>query len=356
MNEIYEVVAAAPVGILWVDKSGSILAANPHAEEVFGYESDELTGLALEMLVPEEKRDIHKRMCVEYQDELITRPMGRGRELVGLRKDGVRLAVEVALGPVQTDRGIVVGVFIADITKRREAEALRESLIHMLVHDLRSPLQGITTALHLLQLDLPEQMEESRQDVSMALRSSSALVTIINDVLDISRMEAGEMPLDVGECDMWSVADRALDSIAGLARDRVVLEAQRNEPVLVDCDAGVMQRVIANLVGNALKFTPEEGEVSFAVTSGDGRVRCSVRDTGPGIVREHHQKIFEKYGQVEVRQAGQKVSTGLGLAFCKLAVEAHGGDIGVESEVGSGSTFWFELPSKVQVEGIDKRS
>ena len=120
---------------------------------------------------------------------------------------------------------------------------------------------------------------------------------------------------------------------------------KQSPPVMVDCDADLITRVIANLVGNAIKFTPEGSKVAISMErNGDGAKLC-VADTGSGIPREYHEKIFEKFGQVEARQQRKMYSTGLGLTFCKLAVDAHGGKIGVESEVDRGSTFWFTLPS-----------
>jgi signal transduction histidine kinase len=119
-------------------------------------------------------------------------------------------------------------------------------------------------------------------------------------------------------------------------------------PVMVNCDANLVTRVIANLVGNAIKFTPEGGKVAISVEKqGEGAKLC-VADAGYGIPPEYHAKIFEKFEQLETRQKKAMHSTGLGLTFCKLAVEAHGGEIGVESEVDKGSTFWFTLPAKKQ--------
>ena len=116
-------------------------------------------------------------------------------------------------------------------------------------------------------------------------------------------------------------------------------------PVMVNCDASLITRVIANLVGNAIKFTAADSQVAISVERTCAGTKLSVADTGCGIPREFHQKIFEKFGQVDTQQRANMHSSGLGLTFCKLAVEAHGGAIGVESEAGKGSTFWFTLPA-----------
>ena len=114
---------------------------------------------------------------------------------------------------------------------------------------------------------------------------------------------------------------------------------------MVDCDPDVTRRIVTNLVANAIKFTPRTGDVRIAVSGGERGVKVTVADTGPGIPREYRARIFEKFGQVPTRGEAHKHSTGLGLAFCKLAVEAQGGEIGVDSEVGKGSVFWFVLPN-----------
>ena len=117
-----------------------------------------------------------------------------------------------------------------------------------------------------------------------------------------------------------------------------------NDPVMVNCDADVVRRVIANLVANALKFTPRSGDVRLSVRAADGATHVAVADDGPGIPEDHRERIFEKFGQIEGSKEGRKNSTGLGLTFCKLAIEAHGGVIGVDSPESGGSAFWFELP------------
>lgn len=227
----------------------------------------------------------------------------------------------------------------------RDLEGLRDSLTHMIVHDLRSPVTSILASLELLELQNDNLDEDQKEDVGRALNSTRALVGMISALLDVSRLESGEMPLNLEGCDLRDIASRALESLAGLAKDRDVSTEEPDVPVSVQCDAELIQRVQENLLGNALKFTPSEGPTRIGVSSGDGRVRLSVQDTGPGIPEEYREKIFEKFGQVEAQKERKKYSTGLGLAFCRLAVEAHGGEIGVESEVGVGSTFWFELPA-----------
>jgi len=228
-------------------------------------------------------------------------------------------------------------------SRLQELEGLRDNLVHMLVHDLRSPLTAIRANLDLIQLGagdaLPPEMAE---DIAQARDAAIRMTDMVGDVLDVSRMEAHEMPLERGDADLGALAAQAIASVGGAQRARL---DQGPRSARAMCDANLVRRVIANLVSNAMKFTPEQGQVVVRVTSDGAEHRVSVADSGPGIPPQYHEKIFEKFGQAEASSAGAQRSSGLGLTFCKLAVEAHGGRIGVESAVGKGSTFWFTLPA-----------
>ena len=226
----------------------------------------------------------------------------------------------------------------------RKLEDLRDNLTLMIVHDMRSPLIGIIGYLKILEMDAGKKLNPEERVMLSAVRGSGLVLEgMVNALLDISRLEQGQMPLHKTTTDMDILIQNAIQSLGSLT-ERSVIDHQRQPlPVMVNCDAILVTRIIANLVGNAVKFTPEGGQISVSVEKYEKEARFRVADTGYGIPREYHQKIFEKFGQVETRQQRKMYSTGLGLTFCKLAVEAHGGMIGVESEVGRGSTFWFTL-------------
>ena len=227
----------------------------------------------------------------------------------------------------------------------RELERLRDSLVHMIVHDLRSPVLGLTGCLQMLQADLADQLgPEQVEDLESALAAARSLNEMVTSLLDVSRLEAGEMPLDIQPCDPQDVIGKAIGSLGALAKGRHVTFTPP-PPMTVCCDAAITVRVVTNLVANALKFTPASGEVRVTATADADAVKIAVTDTGPGIPAEYRERIFEKFGQVAQRAEGKKYSTGLGLTFCKLAVEAHGGAIGVDSREGKGSTFWLTLPA-----------
>jgi signal transduction histidine kinase len=227
----------------------------------------------------------------------------------------------------------------------RKLEELRDNLVHMVVHDMRTPLTVIYGFLRTLEmLDGESLSDQGREFVQTALASTEDLVEMVSSLLDVSKMEAGEMKLNLTQCELLTIAREALAKAEPLRGDRQLILSGSDEPVTVMADAELIARVLQNLLGNALKFTPDDGRVTVSVESSTDAARVLVQDTGPGIPPEYRERIFEKFGQVENPANKQRYSTGLGLTFCKLAVEAHGGQVGVDSEEGRGSTFWFTLP------------
>jgi signal transduction histidine kinase len=215
----------------------------------------------------------------------------------------------------------------------------------MIVHDLRSPLSGATAYLQLLRMGLKKANDSKLRDyVIKTMHSLDILLEMINLLLDVNRLEEGKMPINIQQCDLRKVSNEALEALGALRNKcKISIDSPADLP-LVSCDPDLIRRVIGNLLGNAVKFTPQDGMITLSISLHKKYVRVAVADSGPGIPSVYHGKIFEKFGQVEMRKAGKVHSTGLGLTFGKLAVEAHGGSIGVESESGKGSTLWFTLP------------
>ncbi len=227
------------------------------------------------------------------------------------------------------------------------SENLRDSLTNMIVHDLRTPLTSLLLGLQTVEVtgDLnPVQQECLRLGVT----GGEALLGMVNDLLDISKLEAGQLTLDYGEIDVAALITDAIQQVAALIQDKG-LTVEQDVPALLlplSADEEKLRRVLINLLGNAIKFTTDGGRITLRV-----RVPCigepltfEIEDAGEGIPPEAFIRIFEKFGQVGTRLAGRTTSTGLGLTFCKMVVEAHGGRIWVESEPGEGSTFLFTIP------------
>ena len=232
-----------------------------------------------------------------------------------------------------------------DYERLKELESLRDNLTHMIIHDLRQPITVISGYLQLLKLQEDDSTIEIERDIfDQISKAVNGLIKMVESLLDVTRLETGKMPLNLRHCDLNELVKEAVATLGPLKDKHNVYSKFSGHPVPAFCDKDLIGRVITNLVGNAVKHTPEGGEVTITVESDELQSRIAVSDTGAGIPREYHNKIFDKFGQVKSRQEGKKYSTGLGLTFCKLAVEAHSGEIGVESEPGKGSTFWFVLP------------
>ena len=237
-------------------------------------------------------------------------------------------------------------LFLESLTQYRklqELEAMRDSLVHLVVHDLRSPLSVVLASLELLQLGADGLGADTAEFVADALECTRRMSDMVSDMLDVSRMEEQKLPLVLEQLDLNEVIAAAARVVAH-SSVRVV-HVGASMPVPARCDRKLVLRVIANLVDNAVKFSPPEGTVSVLATTTERGATVKVFDAGPGIPPEARSMIFDKFGQVRGVQQSSR-SSGLGLTFCKLAVEAHGGVIGVESDGRTGSEFWFSIPPR----------
>lgn len=226
-------------------------------------------------------------------------------------------------------------------------EKLRDDLTHMIIHDLRTPLTSLISGMQTLDVvgDLNEDQQEMKD---IALVGGETLLGMINDLLDVEKLESGTMQLDYDIVTVSELVSAACGQIVSLAEDkklRLVQQVGPELPALLG-DENKLRRTLVNLLGNAIKFTPSGGTVTIGGrhSKAERSVEFFVSDTGEGIPAEFFGRIFEKFGQVESRKSGRTMSTGLGLTFCKLAVEAHGGHIELKSAPGLGSTFSFTVP------------
>lgn len=234
---------------------------------------------------------------------------------------------------------------------QRELRAARSRLrqfdgfLRTLVHDMASPIMVITNLLELLDEDFGEHLpDESRQDIEQIISSSEELLGMLNELRDVNRLELGEMPMRYVECDLTAEVAQVVRALNGAARGRRI-ELDAAGVITTRADRELLRRTIRNLLLNALAHTPPSGRVGVRVSLRGGRGRVEVRDEG-GIPEEYRGQIFEKLSLASARREGKYHSVGLGLAFCKLAIDAHGGELGVEHQPrGEGSTFWFELPT-----------
>lgn len=336
-------IEAAPVGLVIVTEQQDIVLVNRAATQMFEYAAAELIGQPLDVLIPEMQRERHRKHTAGFFAAPRIRPMGAGLDLWARRKDASTFPVEISLGAVDTRQGQWVMAFIVDVTVRREADALREAMIHTMVHDLRSPLGNIMTALKIIQMDAPDPDAEKQQLLEIALNGAEKLLDLVNAILDVNRLESGKMPLERKEVSLHLLVEDALKMLTPQATGKRIALHQEIPPTLptVWADAQLIGRVLQNLIGNALKFTPSGGAVQLTGVLLDGadKVQIAISDTGPGIPVQIREQIFQKF--VTGLQEGH--GSGLGLAFCKMVLEAHHERLWVESEPGHGATFAFTL-------------
>lgn len=226
------------------------------------------------------------------------------------------------------------------LQREKELESLRDNLVNMMVHDLRSPLTGILGYLSLLEMKAMQWDDSSQKFLKHAQESTDTMVHMINQLLDAHRLEAGKMPLAPKTNCLKAVAEKALEHLGAHALKFTWKKEWPEGAVEAVFDETLIQRVIANFLGNAVKFSPAGSEICIRIRPG----RVEIKDNGPGIPEADRERIFEKFAQLKTNSPqARKYSSGLGLSFCQLAIQAHNGKIGVNSSPGAGSTFWFEI-------------
>lgn len=362
-----ELIENAPDGILQVDATGRILLSNRTAETLFGYADDELLGRCVDDLVPEAHRTGHAEHRVSFAKAGVARPMGLGLDLYARRKDGSEFPVEISLSPVKTEDGVHVTAVIRDVTERKRTEEqirtlqesymaelkarqkeaerlnhLKDEFLASVSHELRTPLHTILGFTDLLGEELEGPLNDTQREfVRHIHRDSEHLLGLINDVLDLSRIESGELRLHTESLPLREAIFEAVSSIRSHAEARSV-DIKIDDPgdLHVTADPVRLRQILYNLLSNAVKFTAAGGMVTLRARRQGAAVRITIADTGIGMSQEDQAQIFERFYQVTHKTGG----TGLGLAICKQLVEMQGGSISVESELGTGSQFHFELP------------
>ena len=364
-----------PNGLLLIDESGKIRMTNAALAKMFGFAESELLGQKLEILVPESQRQKHANLHRQYMLQSRTRSMGEGLDdLLGQRKDGSLFPIDVSLATLTVNDEQFAQATVADITARKLAEdALRDlnanlesqveqrtiqlmaantaksEFLANMSHEIRTPMNGI---LGLAQLLEREPLTPDQQDMVARIRSAGhSMLGIINDVLDFSKIEAGQLRIDPQPFLLAPMLAQ-INSLMGHSAHAKGVDLHIKAPAGLDGiligDGLRLEQILINLIGNAIKFT-EQGEICVAVhtlalTEKSLSLRFEVKDTGIGIAQEHLASLFAPFTQADSTITRRYGGTGLGLSICKRLVALMGGQIGVESSVDIGSTFWFELP------------
>jgi len=341
-------VEACPSGMVMTDRSGAIVLLNTEAERLFGYSRDELIGQSVEILVPTGLRAQHVRHRAAYAQHAELRRMGAGRDLFARRKDGTEFPVEVGLNPVNTRDGVLVLSVIADISERKRIERLKDDFVSTVSHELRTPLTSISGSLGLLVGNAAGKLPEPvMRLLTIAHKNSQRLVRLLNDILDIEKMESGEVVFDMKRVDVRPLVEQAIEASRPYAESlgvtiRIDPSSASGE---VRADPDRLVQVITNLLSNAIKYSPAGEEVAVSIAVADGAVTISVRDHGPGIPVNFKSRIFEKFAQADATDSRQKGGTGLGLSIVKGIVIRLGGQAGFSEAPDGGTIFHVALPA-----------
>ena len=369
-----QLLESAPEAMVIVDAEGRIVLVNAEAERTFGYSRADLLNKPVEMLMPERFRGRHRGHRAGYRGHPVARPMNSGFELWGRRSDGSEFPIEVSLSPMETESGMLVSSAIRDITEQQalrgqlqrkneeledqyqrlqEANRLKSEFLANMSHELRTPLNGIIGFAELMHDGKVGPVgAEHKEFLGDILTSAHHLLQLINDVLDLAKVESGKIEFHPEPVQVDAVIGEVSDTLRTLAAQKRIQLVRTIAPEVstVVTDAGKLKQVLYNYVSNALKFTPDHGRVSIRVTAEDPRrFRIEVEDTGVGISPEDLPKLFTEFQQLDSSAAKMHQGTGLGLALTRRIVEAQGGRVGVRSTPGVGSVFLAVLPREAEI-------
>jgi PAS domain S-box-containing protein len=344
--------------VIITNSNGKIDACNSAAEDLTGYPRNELIGMTvMDLMVADTEA---QRYSVQTDARSVTDSGGVWRhEFKVRRKDGAVRIFYNTTSSMFDDRGRLVGRISVnrDVTEQREVDRMKQEFISVVSHELRTPLTSIMGSLGLIKSGaMGEVAGDVKGMIDIAHSNSDRLVRLINDILDLEKIEAGRMEFKSEQLDVHALVSDAARDNAGVAEtndvDVIIGEDVPHASVLADRDK--LAQVFANLLSNAIKFSPEGGLVELGAKRRNGRIHFFVRDQGPGIPPEFHDKIFTKFSQADSSATRKKGGTGLGLSICKTIVEKLGGQIGFESEAGKGTCFFFELDESAAEEAPEK--
>ena len=352
-----ELLDAAPDATVIVDESARIVLVNRQVERVLGYPRHELVGQPVEVLVPPRFRGGHAGRRNGFLSSPGERPMHVQVDLFALHHDGHEVPVEISLSPLQTETGLLVSASIRDITERQriqqEAVRMREELIATVSHELRTPLTSIIGYSELLaDLGDDELGHRARHLVAVIQRNASRELRLVDDLLTMAFLDGDRLRIARQPMDLGSVAHRVVGDQEARAHEldvRLSADVERLPPV--NGDFYRLVQVAENLVTNALKFTPAGGQVTVRVRPGADSAVLEVADTGVGVREEEIPRLFERLYRTPSAVAAHAQGAGLGLSIVQKIVEAHGGRVDVESQLGVGTTISASLPYATEAPG-----
>ena len=343
----------SPIAVFELDPDGRVLNVNPAAETLFGHTAGELVGMTgTDRLFP---AGIGDEVRERWKSILRSREPLVGLRVQNLRRDGAEITCEWSLTPLVNAEGQVISVIAQgrDITQQLEAERMKQEFTSTLSHELRTPLTSIIGSLQLINSGVMGELDKDALDLTLiAERNGQRLLDLINDILDVEKIESGKLQLQLETIDLPELVNESITLNRAFADRFKVRLATEGElaPVRVTADRKRVLQVMTNLLSNAAKFSPEGSTVLVTATLHEEYVRVGVHDSGPGIPESFRNRIFGRFAQADMSHTRQKGGTGLGLAICKRLLEMMGGRIGFDDRAGGGTVFWFDLPLTVELD------
>ncbi|VAV84646.1 BarA sensory histidine kinase (= VarS = GacS) [hydrothermal vent metagenome] len=376
-QRLHTILETAADGIITITTKGTVLSFNPAAERIFGYPSEEVIGENIKMLMPSPFHEEHDSYLNNYMETGIKKVLGIGREVKGRRKNGLIFPLDLAVSEMRSDEEHIFTGIVRDITDRKAADEALETaraeaeqaniakseFLASMSHEIRTPMNAILGMADLLwetKLD-----NEQKDYISTFRRAGSSLLSLINDILDVSKIEAGHLELENIPFDLREIVEKTSEIMAIRAHEKgleLTHHIKSDVPTNLLGDGDRLSQILINLIGNAIKFT-EKGEVGVTVSlDEDSRpdpknveLVFNVSDTGIGIAQENIEKIFGKFSQEDTSTTRKYGGTGLGLTISKKLCKLMGGRIWLESAKGSGSTFFFTAIFPVSEEALPAR-
>lgn len=326
-------------GIITISDDFIIESCNPAIEIIWGYTTHEIIGKNLDLLLHHDCKDKNKKSCLS------------SKESYGIRKGGEEFPVEIDVSEIIFNDKKITLLVIRDITERRKVDKMKSEFVSTVSHELRTPLTAIKGSLGLITSGVfGELPEKANQMITIANNNCTRLTNLINDILDLEKIKAGKMEFKYEELEINSVLEQAIILHQPYAEqfEMKMKFIKKVEESYIKVDKNRVLQVISNLMSNAVKFSNPGGEVTVITERKNDIIKISVQDKGMGIPEHAKHKIFTSFSQVDSSDTRSKGGTGLGLSISKLIIEKMGGEIGFESTLGKGSTFFFTLPTTAE--------
>jgi PAS domain S-box-containing protein len=335
----------SPDAIFTTDPQGRVISWNSSAQRLFGYTRAEIVGRDCHILVPEDRRDETARHEQAGLDDSKAERFESARR----RKDGSLVQVEVSYTALRDEHGEPIGLvrIFRDITQRKQLERMRSELISLVTHELRTPLTAISGFAEALYEDPDVDLERRKTYLKVVVDESHRLSKLVNDFLDISRLESGAAPVKWEKIDLKALVSKAENLFTQHPSGAKLAASLAPDALEAWGDSEQVYRVFINLCGNALKYSPAKGTVAIETRRAGKMIEASVIDQGPGLPPQAHKRLFEKFFRAGDEVSRKTPGTGLGLAICRSIVDSHGGSIWATNVSGGGARFTFTIPAEM---------